>query len=54
MATGVNELAHYGADDHVRAGVIGLAFAPVAVIWAWINRPWFASAYKGPDAYPPW
>jgi hypothetical protein len=35
-----------------RAGAIGVAFAPVAVTWAWINLSWFASAYKGPDYVP--
>jgi low temperature requirement protein LtrA len=51
VAIGVaaNELAHYVADDHVRAGVIGFAFAAFAVIWAWINYSWFASAYDTDD-----
>jgi low temperature requirement protein LtrA len=44
-----DELAHFVADDHVRAGVIGFAFAAFAVIWAWINYSWFASAYDTDD-----
>jgi low temperature requirement protein LtrA len=44
-----DELAHYVADDHARAGVIGFAFAAFAVIWAWINYSWFASAYDTDD-----
>jgi low temperature requirement protein LtrA len=49
IGTAANELAHYVADDHVRAGVIGFAFAAFAVIWAWINYSWFASAYDTDD-----
>jgi low temperature requirement protein LtrA len=49
IGTAADELAHYVADDHVRAGVIGFAFAAFAVIWAWINYSWFASAYDTDD-----
>jgi low temperature requirement protein LtrA len=49
IGTAANELAHYVADDRVRAGVIGFAFAAFAVIWAWINYSWFASAYDTDD-----
>src|SRR5687768_2076477 len=49
IGTAANELAHYVADDHVRTGVIGFAFAAFAVIWAWINYSWFASAYDTDD-----
>jgi low temperature requirement protein LtrA len=49
IGTAANELAHYVAEDHVRAGVIGFAFAAFAVIWAWINYSWFASAYDTDD-----
>jgi low temperature requirement protein LtrA len=44
-----NELAHYVAEDHVRTGVLGFAFASFAVAWAWINWSWFASAYDTDD-----
>ena len=51
VAIGVaaNELAHYVADDHVGAGIVGFAFAGFGVIWAWINFSWFASAYDTDD-----
>ena len=44
-----NEAAHYFAEGHWRAGSIGLAFAMFAVIWAWIQNTWFASAYDTDD-----
>jgi low temperature requirement protein LtrA len=44
-----NQLAHFLAEDHVRAGVVGFAFATFAVTWAWINFSWFASAYDTDD-----
>ena len=49
IGTAANQLAHYVADDHVRAGIIGFAFAAFAVTWAWINYSWFASAYDTDD-----
>jgi low temperature requirement protein LtrA len=49
IGTAADELAHYVADGHVRAGVIGFAFAVLAVIWAWVNYSWFASAYDTDD-----
>ena len=49
IGTAANQLAHYVADDHVRAGVIGFTFAAFAVIWAWINFSWFTSAYDTDD-----
>ena len=44
-----NELAHYVAEDHVRTGVLGFAFAVFAIAWAWISYSWFASAYDEDD-----
>ncbi|MDQ4052079.1 MAG: low temperature requirement protein A, partial [Actinomycetota bacterium] len=44
-----DELAHYLAEDHVRAGLIGFGFATFAITWAWINFSWFASAYDTDD-----
>jgi low temperature requirement protein LtrA len=44
-----NELAHYVAEDHVRTGLVGFAFATFAVGWAWIQYSWFASAYDRDD-----
>ena len=44
-----DELAHYVAEDHVSAGLVGFAFATFSIIWAWINFSWFASAYDTDD-----
>src|SRR5918993_2637721 len=44
-----NEAAHLFAEGHWRAGSIGFAFAMFAVIWAWIQNTWFASAYDTDD-----
>jgi low temperature requirement protein LtrA len=44
-----NELAHYLAEGHVRAGILGFAFAVFAISWAWISYSWFASAYDEDD-----
>lgn len=44
-----DELAHFLADDHVRAGLLGFGFATFAISWAWINFSWFASAYDTDD-----
>jgi len=43
------ELAGTLAAGHVGAGLLGFAFAMFAVIWAWINFSWFASAYDTDD-----
>ncbi len=44
-----DELAHFLAEDHVKAGLLGFAFATFAINWAWINFSWFASAYDTDD-----
>ncbi|MCV7225846.1 low temperature requirement protein A [Mycolicibacterium komossense] len=44
-----SELAHALAEDHILAGLAGFAFATFAVVWAWINFTWFASAYDTDD-----
>ena len=49
FGTAADELAHYVAEDHVAAGVLGFAFAAFAVSWAWLNYSWFASAYDTDD-----
>ena len=49
FGTAANELAHYVADDHVGAAVVGFAFASFAVSWAWLGYSWFASAYDTDD-----
>ncbi|GAA4367520.1 low temperature requirement protein A [Paeniglutamicibacter cryotolerans] len=37
------------AEGKVGTGLIGFGFAMFAVIWAWINFSWFASAYDTDD-----
>ena len=49
FGTAADELAHYVAEDHVGAGVLGFVFAAFAVSWAWLNYSWFASAYDTDD-----
>jgi low temperature requirement protein LtrA len=44
-----NELAHYVAEGHARAGILGFCFAVFAIAWAWISYSWFASAYDEDD-----
>ncbi|MEQ7737577.1 low temperature requirement protein A, partial [Escherichia coli] len=44
-----NQFAHEIAEAHVVPGLLGFAFAMFAVIWAWINFTWFASAYDTDD-----
>ena len=40
-----NRLAHYMAEGHFGAAIGGFCFALFAVVWAWMNYSWFASAY---------
>ena len=44
-----NQLAHLVAEGHYAAGIGGFAFAMFAVLWAWINFSWFASAFDTDD-----
>ena len=44
-----NEFAHMLAAGHVGAALTGFIFATFAVILAWINFTWFASAYDTDD-----
>ena len=44
-----SQFAHAVADAHFGAGLLGFSFAMFAVIWAWINFTWFASAYDTDD-----
>lgn len=43
------QFAHLIAGGHVAAGLRGFAFAMWAIIWAWINYSWFASAFDTDD-----
>ena len=42
-------LRHEIAEDHVGDGVVGYASVFFAIWWAWMNSPWFASAYDTDD-----
>lgn len=44
-----SQFAHEIAEAHLAAGLLGFSFAMFAVIWAWINFTWFASAYDTDD-----
>jgi len=44
-----SQFAHEIAEAHFGAGLLGFTFAMFAVIWAWINFTWFASAYDNDD-----
>ncbi|MFJ5960329.1 low temperature requirement protein A [Pseudarthrobacter oxydans] len=44
-----SQFAHEIAEARVLAGLLGFSFAMFAVIWAWINFTWFASAYDTDD-----
>ncbi|MGY1810709.1 low temperature requirement protein A [Blastococcus sp. SYSU D00669] len=49
FGTAGNELAHYLAEGHAFAGLVGFGIAVFAIAWAWINFSWFASAYDTDD-----
>lgn len=44
-----NELAHYIAEGHIGAGVLGFCWAVLWVCWAWISFTFFASAFDTDD-----
>ncbi|RAX45021.1 low temperature requirement protein A [Arthrobacter sp. AQ5-06] len=44
-----SQFAHEVAEAHFGAGLLAFSFAMFAVIWAWINFTWFASAYDTDD-----
>jgi len=44
-----SEFAHLIAEGHYQAGLFGFSLAMFAVVWAWINFTWFASAYDTDD-----
>ncbi len=49
FAQAASQLAHAVAENHVKTGLLGFAFAAFAICWAWINFSWFASAYDTDD-----
>lgn len=44
-----NETAHLVAEGHVAAAITAFCFVMFAVVWAWINFSWFASAFDTDD-----
>ncbi|MFC7485590.1 low temperature requirement protein A [Knoellia sp. CPCC 206453] len=44
-----SQLAHALTEGHAVTGVIAFTFAMAAMVWAWINFSWFASAYDTDD-----
>ena len=43
------QFAHLIAEGHVSAGMAAFAFSMFAIVWAWINFSWFASAFDTDD-----
>lgn len=43
------EFAHLIANGHILPGLIGFSFSSFAIVWAWINFSWFASAFDTDD-----
>ena len=44
-----NQFAHAVAEAQFGPGLLGFCYAMFAVIWAWVNFTWFASAYDTDD-----
>jgi low temperature requirement protein LtrA len=44
-----SQFAHLLAEGHVGAAIGGFVFSMYAVVWAWINYAWFASAFDTDD-----
>src|ERR1044072_5765576 len=44
-----DELAHYLAEDHLKAALLGFALCSFAITWARVNFSWFAAAYDTDD-----
>ncbi len=49
IGVGASNFADVTAAGHLTEGLIGFGFAMFAVIWAWINFSWFASAFDTDD-----
>ena len=49
FSASAGEFAHAVAANHLATGLVGFLFSMFAVIWAWINFTWFASAYDTDD-----
>lgn len=49
FATAGVQFAHALAGGHVLAGLAAFGFVQFAVVWAWMNHIWFASAFDTDD-----
>lgn len=49
FSTSGGAFAHLIAEGHVAAGLFGFVVSCGAIVWAWINFTWFASAYDNDD-----
>lgn len=49
FGTAASELAHALAAGHVRPAVLAFTISVFAIVWAWMNETWFASAYDTDD-----
>ena len=49
FAVAGTELAHGIAEGHWATTTVAFVFAIFAVVWAWINVSWFASAFDNDD-----
>ena len=43
------QFSHAVAAGHLASGLVGFVFSMFAIVWAWINFTWFASAYDTDD-----
>ncbi|KRF24620.1 low temperature requirement protein A [Phycicoccus sp. Soil803] len=43
------QFSHAVAAGHLSSGLVGFVFSMFAIVWAWINFTWFASAYDTDD-----
>src|SRR5699024_6548192 len=41
--------SHLFAEGHISSALLGFRFAMFAIMWAWINHSWFASAFDCDD-----
>jgi low temperature requirement protein LtrA len=49
ISTASAQLAHALAEGHIGSGVLAFAFCLFAIMWAWVNFSWFASAFDTDD-----
>src|SRR5699024_227963 len=43
------QASHLFAEGHISSALLGFRFAMFAIMWAWINHSWFASAFDCDD-----